>query len=136
MKKVVLIGAGGHAAELMDYIDYINKSNKQMKFNIVGLIDDDKDNYGHYKFSSVYLGTIDDHVVDKNIGYLLAIGDIIIRKTIIKKFKSRGANFVGLTHPTALISSSAIIGEGVVISHNVSIGPNVVVGDFNVLNVF
>ena len=134
MKKVILIGAGGHAAELVDYIDYINNSSGQLKFEVIGLIDDNKENYNHYDYSYKYLGTIQKHIINENIHYLMAIADASIKKMIVEKFKLKGANFIGLIHPTALISSSAIIGEGVVISHNVSIGPKVVLGDFNVLN--
>jgi len=134
MKKVILIGAGGHAAELVDYIDYINNASGPLKFEVIGLIDDNKENYYHYNYNHKYLGTIQKHIIDDNIHYLMAIADASIKKIIVENFKLKGANFIGLIHPTALISSSAIIGEGVVVSHNVSIGPKVVLGDFNVLN--
>ena len=134
MKKVIIIGAGGHAAELVDYIDYINNSSEELKFEIIGLIDDNKENYTHYNYRSKYLGTIQEHTIDENIYYLIAIASTSTRKMIVEKFKIKGAQFIGLIHPTALISNSAKIGEGVVISHNVSLGPKVVLGDFNVLN--
>jgi acetyltransferase EpsM len=134
MKKVIIIGAGGHAAELVDYIDYINNSSEEMKFEVIGLIDDKKENYKHYDYSSKYLGTIKEHIIDLQKSYLMAIADSSIKKMIIEEFKLKGAQFIGLIHPTALISNSAKIGEGVVISHNVSVGPKVVLGDFNVLN--
>jgi acetyltransferase EpsM len=134
MKKVIIIGAGGHAAELVDYIDYINNSSEEVKFEVIGLIDDNKENYKHYDYSSKYLGTIKEHVIDLQKCYLMAIADSSIKKIIIEEFKLKGAQFTRLIHPTALISNSAKIGEGVVISHNVSVGPKVVLGDFNVLN--
>lgn len=134
MKKVILIGAGGHAAELLDYIAYINNTSKQPKFEVVGLIDDAKENYKHYQYSYKYLGTIQAHTIDKNMFYLVALADPEIKKSIVETYKSKGARFTGLKHPTALISPSATIGDGVVISHNVSIGPKVVLGHFNVLN--
>jgi acetyltransferase EpsM len=80
------------------------------------------------------LGTIQAHTIDKNMFYLVALADPEIKKSIVEKYKSKGARFTGLKHPTALISPSATIGDGVVISHNVSIGPKVVLGHFNVLN--
>ena len=134
MKKVIIIGAGGHAAELIDYIEYINNSSKELEFKVLGLLDDNKTNYEHYEYSHKYLGTIKEHIVEENVVYLMAIANSSIRKSIIEIFKLKGANFIGLIHPTALVSNSARIGEGVVISHNVSIGPKVVLGDFNVLN--
>lgn len=77
MKKVILIGAGGHAAELIDYVDYINNSSEKLKFEVVGLIDDNKDNYNQYEYRHSYLGTIQAHAIDKNIDYLMAIADIL-----------------------------------------------------------
>lgn len=134
MEKVIIIGAGGHAAEIVDYIDSINKSLNFNKYKIVGLIDDNEDNYKHYEFKYEFLGKIKEHNIKESHLYVMGIANLAFRKKIIEKFKLTGAKFTSLIHPTAIISSTAIIGVGVVISHNVSIGPKVVIGDFNMLN--
>jgi len=132
--KILLIGAGGHAAELRDYINHVNKINTQSQLEVAGFIDDNEANYHHYGFKEPFLGAIKEHEVRTDVVYLMAIANLDYRQPIIETFKSKGAKFIGLIHPTAIISPSAQIGEGVVISHNASVGPKVKLGNFNMLN--
>lgn len=134
MKKVIIIGTGGHAAELRDYINLHNIARPADSLEVIGFIDDDRQGYDHYQFSEPFLGGIKDHKIREDAVYLMGIADLNFRKQFVEQFKKEGAIFIGLIHPTALISPSAEIGEGVVISHNASLGPKVKIGDFNMLN--
>lgn len=136
MKKIILVGAGGHAAELRDYIRHHNRVKPEDRIAVLGFIDDDPSGHSHYAFEEPYLGTIKEHqVVHPNEAvYLMAIANLAYRQPIIEYFLSKGGAFTGFIHPTALISPSAQIGEGTVISHNASVGPKVVIGRFNMLN--
>ncbi|MCX7548872.1 acetyltransferase [Xanthomarina sp. F1114] len=134
MENIIIVGCGSHAAELTDYIDYINKHSPTPKFNVKGLIDNTKSHYDHYAYQYEFLGTIDDHIVNPNMSYIMGIGNLEIRTKVFQEYKVKGAKFIGVIHPTALISKSAIIGEGTVISHNVSIGPKAEIGACNVIN--
>jgi acetyltransferase EpsM len=133
MKEIIIIGAGGHAAELRDYINHYNKvAEEGIKVN--GLLDDNEENYHHYGYQEPFLGKILDHKVDGDVSYLMGIANIKYRRSIVERFLEEGAKFIQLIHPTALISPSAEIGEGVVISHNASVGPKVKLGNYNILN--
>ena len=134
--KIIIIGAGGHAAELDDYINLFNiiqKRNKD-KFEINGFLDDNPDSYKSYQFSAPYLGEIKSHKIDKNCKYIIAIANIKFRRPIIESFLKLGAEFITFIHPSAFISKSANIGAGSVIAPNVNIGPNVKIGKFNMIN--
>ena len=39
MKKIIIIGAGGHASEIVEYIEYINfsKESSIVRYDIIGL---------------------------------------------------------------------------------------------------
>lgn len=134
MKNLIIVGCGAHAAEIVDYIEYINQHSTSDTFKIKGLIDNVKTHYDHYGYHYDYLGTIDDHTIEPDIYYVMGIGNLTIRLKVFQEYKLKKAQFIGIIHPTALISKSAIIGEGTVISHNVSIGPKVEIGAFNVIN--
>lgn len=134
MKTIIIVGCGSHAAELTDYIDYINAHSTTPEFEVKGLIDNSKSHYDHYNYQYEFMGSIDDHSVDPNINYIMGIGNLEIRTKVFQELKLKGAKFIGIIHPTALISKSAIIGEGTVISHNVSVGPKAEIGAFNVIN--
>lgn len=133
-KKIIIIGAGGHAAEIVEYIEYINLASKDTIYDILGLLDNTKSYYKHYKFEYKFLGNIDSHSINKEAYYVLGIGDLSIRKKIIKKYLLKEAKFETIIHPTSLISSTATIGEGSIISHNVSLGPKAKIGKFCVIN--
>lgn len=134
MKKVIIIGSGGHAAEIRDYINHHNVARPSERLEVVGFLDDNSSTHVHYGFSEEYLGGIEAHAIVLDTFYIMGIANLKYRKGIVQEFKMKGATFISLIHPTALISPSAHIGEGVVISHNASVGPKAVVGDFNVLN--
>ena len=136
MNKIIIVGAGGHAAELVDYLVYINQVAKSQaeQFDIIGLIDDSEANYHSYNYDYPYLGTIQNHKVIADAGYVMGIANMKYRRTIIEKLLANNAHFQTLIHPTSLISPSAIIGKGCVISHNVSIGPKAILENFNLIN--
>ena len=134
MKNIIIIGCGSHAAELVDYIEYINKQSATKQFNIKGLIDNTNKYYLHYNYKYEFIGNIDDHLIDLDAYYLMGIGNVSIRNKVLEEFISKKAKFTGIIHPTALVSSSAEIGEGTIISHNVSVGPKAKIGSFNVIN--
>lgn len=133
-KKIIIIGAGGHAAELRDYINHNNVARPDSIIEVQGFIDDNENNYHHYGFTEPFLGSINEHVVREDVSYLMGIANLDFRKSIIELFKGQGGQFIGLVHPTVILSPSAQLGEGVVISHNASVGPKVKIGNFNMLN--
>jgi len=136
MKKIIIIGAGGHAAEIDDYISLFNdiQNRNKDKFEIHGFLDDNPDSYKSYQFSAPYLGDIKSHKIDKNCNYIIAIANIKFRRPIIESFLKLEAEFITFIHPSAYISKSANVGTGSVIAPNVNIGPNVKIGRFNMIN--
>lgn len=134
MKKVIIIGSGGHAAELRDYINHHNAARPNEKMKVLGFIDDNKSGYDHYEFDEPYLGKIEGHRIMVDAHYLMGIANLDYRAPIIEEFLEKGAQFTGLVHPSAIISPTCEIGEGTVISHNASVGAKVKIGKFNMLN--
>jgi acetyltransferase EpsM len=132
-KKIVIVGAGGHAAELIDYINVWNRVRDE-KIIIKGLIDDNRGNYDHYNFSEQFLGSIQDHIVDHGCFYLMGIANIDFRKKIVLELLNKGARLTGFIHPSAEISPSAVIEEGVVISRNSTVGPLAKIGRHTIVN--
>ena len=132
--KVIIVGAGGHAAEIRDYVNHFNEANKGTQLEVIGFLDDDQDSYNHYGFKEPYLGKIDEHTIDPSVEYIMGIANLSFRKQLILMLQDKGAKFRGLIHPTAIISPSSEIDETTVISHNASVGAKVKIGAFNMLN--
>jgi len=134
VKKIIIIGASGHAAEINEYMTVINRESGQHNQCIVGFIDDDPLNYDKYRFTAPYLGSIRDHEVQKSHSYIIAIANMDYRRFIVEKFLESEAGFITLIHPTAYVSESAKIGIGTVLGPYVNVGPNVKIGSFNLIN--
>jgi len=134
MTDVIIIGAGGHGAELDEYIAHSEKEKGGRDYNVIGFLDDNPENYSRYKLSAPLLGSISDHQVRTDIRYIIGIANPEVRRPVVEKFLEKGAEFVTVIHHSACISVSAVIGRGCVVGPNANIGPNVYVGDFNLLN--
>jgi sugar O-acyltransferase (sialic acid O-acetyltransferase NeuD family) len=134
MKDIIIIGAGGHAAEIEDYIRFAEKISGSREFNITGYLDDNPDNYARYEFHSPLSGGARDHKVIKDHYYIIGIANLKFRKFFVDKYKSEGALFASFIHPTAHVSESAIIGEGSIIGPHANLGPNVRVGQYTLIN--
>lgn len=134
MKEVIIIGAGGHGAEIDEYIRYNNEIGKSEKIRVAGFLDDNPENYSRYMLSAPLLGSIKDYVPDKNIQYIIGIANLKYRRLFVESFLNKGAVFLSFIHKSAYISPSAEIGAGVIIAPNVNIGPNVKIGDYTLIN--
>jgi sugar O-acyltransferase (sialic acid O-acetyltransferase NeuD family) len=134
MKEIIIIGAGGHGAEIDEYIKYSQKFTGINLFNVFGFLDDNPENYAKYKLSAPFIGNIADHKIIKGKYYIIGIANLKYRRYFIEKFKAEGAEFVSFTHCTAYVSESAILGKGTIVGPNANIGPNVKIGMFNMIN--
>lgn len=134
MNKIIIIGTGGHSAELDDYFRFAVRNNPDFPMKVIGYLDDNPDGYDQYSFSAPFLGSIKEHVVRKDCTYIMGIANLKYRRPIIERFVNDGGSFATFIHPSATISPSAKIGQGVVIALHVNIGPNVEVGDFTLIN--
>ena len=134
MADVIIIGAGGHAAEIDEYINYTQKVSGNRELKIIGFLDDNPANYARYKFSSPLIGGVRDHKVIQGNAYIIGIADLQYRRLFVDRYKAEGAYFVTFIHPGAYVSPSAVIGEGSIIGPNVNIGPNVQIGKYTLIN--
>lgn len=132
MKKIVIIGAGGNAIEIDEYIAFNNRKNRECE--VIGIIDDNEASYFKYNFSAPYLGSIKDHKINEEIFYVIAIANAAYKVPIVKRFLEEKANFINIIHSTAYVSPSAELGIGVVIAPFVNLGPNTRIGDFTLIN--
>jgi len=133
-KNIIIIGAGGHAAEIDEYIRHSQRIKASEDLVITGFLDDNPESFASYKFSAPFLGKLKDHKVIDGQYYVIGIANLNYRRYFIDKFKAGGAEFISFIHCTAYVSESAIIGEGTIIGPNANVGPNVKIGNYNLLN--
>ena len=129
-RRIVLIGAGGHAKSCINLIERLNE------FKIIGLTDSKKRGYLlNYKI----LG--DDTVLEqkkfRNINLCLSFGSIFninLRKKIFQKLKNKGFNFPILVSKESSISKFSEIGSGTMIMGNTFVNAGASIGENCIIN--
>tara|TARA_Y100000389_G_scaffold204802_1_gene259755 strand:- start:8657 stop:9238 length:582 start_codon:yes stop_codon:yes gene_type:complete len=130
MKKILLIGAGGHAKSCVDIIE------SEKKFKIVGFVDNEKKgkilNYKIIGNDALLVSLL------KKIKYaFVTVGHLYqpnIRIKIYNKLKKIGFKLPIIKSPFSKISKYASIGEGTIIMHGSIIYPGVKIGKNCILN--
>ena len=127
-KKVVIIGAGGHAKVIADIIE---KSGDE----IVGFLDDNKEIgttiINEYKVIGDLNNRFTMAVTKENLEFIIAIGDSKKREEISH---SPNLKFYTAIHPSAQIGLDVEIQEGTVIMANACINSSAKIGKHCIIN--
>jgi len=132
MKKIILIGGGGHCKSVIDVIE------SQGKFTIAGIVEkyagESKEVLGY-----PLIGTDDDlEELRKKYSYaIITVGHIksnAIRLKLYKKLKELTFTLPPIISPLAYISKHSSVGEGSVVMHHALINAHAKVGANCIIN--
>ncbi|MFV8281358.1 acetyltransferase [Christiangramia marina] len=127
-REIVLAGYSGHGIVVAEAA---LQSNLNVKYYT------DKKEITKNPFNLLYLGfeeDLDFNSLNKNYGFILGIGDNIIRRNTADWLISKGLDLINVIHPSASISREVQFGSGNFISRNVAVNPLVEIGDICILN--
>ena len=130
MKKIIIIGCGGHANSCIEIIE------NSKEFKIYGLVcDKKKGKFDKYKIlgSDKSLGIIKKNCSNAFIG-IGQIKSYRIREKLFKILKKKGFKLPKILAKNSYISKSSKIGEGTIVMHNAFINRNVSIGDNTIIN--
>lgn len=132
MKKIVLIGGGGHCKSVIDVIE------QEKQFEIHGIVDKPE------KIGSYILGyeviAADDNLqkLVKRFKYaLVTVGQIKSPDLRIKLFNlasKAGFSLPSIISPNAYVSKHSSLGKGVVVMHHAVVNANTSIGDNCIIN--
>lgn len=134
MKNLLIIGAGGCGREVLQWAKDINEA--ENRWNIKGFLDDDLNALEGKKCSATVLSKIDEYVIEPEDEFTCCIGNGKIRSMVVEKLKAKGAVFITIIHPSAVIADSCTVGEGVIIYPYALISDNAVIGDGCIINMY
>ena len=123
-KRVIILGAGGHAKVIAEII---NKSNDLL----IGFLDDNEDIQDKtiYQDKKV-IGKINDYTKYQDVEFIIGIGNNQTRK----KLSNLDLNWYTAIHPNTVIASDVTINEGTVIMPGVIINPGTTIGKHCIIN--
>lgn len=132
MNDLIIIGAGGCGREVLQWVKAINNKNK--KWNIKGFLDDNLNALDGKICDTPILTEVDNYEIQKGDVFTCAIGNSPIRRMIMERMIKKGAEFVNIIHPQAIITDSCKIGKGVILYPYSIISDNAQIGDGCIVN--
>jgi sugar O-acyltransferase (sialic acid O-acetyltransferase NeuD family) len=124
---IVIVGAGSHGRGVADVLGGIEPLHV-----VAGFLDDTKP-VGEIILDHPVLGgfaAMRDRAFVANHGWIVAIGDNLIRSNLCRALADAGATFVNVIHPSAQISRSATLGRGLYVGACAAMATGAIVGDW------
>ena len=112
MKKLVIVGAGGHGRELLEWVYDINKVEPTWDF--LGFIDDNPHVLDGLNCRYKVIGRLDSWIEYEDVYFALGIASPVTKEIVCNKLKAKGAKFASIIHPSVRIAENATYGEGFV----------------------
>lgn len=128
MKKLLVIGSGGHARTILE-IALLN-------YEVLGIIDVNYQDKEETILGVSVIGNLEKlscYSADET-SVFLALGDNLEREEVFGKVSELGYKMPALIHPTAIVSESVEIGEGSAICAGTILNPLVKIGRGVIIN--
>lgn len=131
--QVIVVGAGGFGREVHHWLSSCLSPDD---FTFKGFVDQKSDALAGFGLSERVIGHPDHYQPDLDDRFVLAIGDMASRRRTVESLLSRGANFVSVVHPSAVVARSATVGSGAVIYPYAVVSNNAILHDYAHLSLF
>lgn len=149
VRRILIVGAGGFGREVLQWA---RDAWPDDRHRIVGFLSADHDILDGCDCDIAIVATPDVYRPAPGDGFLLGIGVPYARRRVAEDLCTRGAEFLTLVHPTAIVAESAHIGEGAILcpytiasdscrlgrfalmNYHTSLGHDASAGDFAVLS--
>ena len=125
---LIIIGASGFGREVLQIVKDINSV--ENTWSILGFLDDNPNALEGYECDYKVLGSIQDWEPKENEHFVMAIANPQIKERVTTNLERKGAKFVSIIHPTAIIGSFNKIGKGIVVYPYAKITVNTTIGNF------
>ena len=135
MKKVVIIGAGGHGREVVEILRH--QQEREKSFTLHGFVDDNASFHGKLMDGLKILGGWSwfERAEREEVSVICAAGSPEVRRRLAQRAESLGLSFASAVSPLAYISPHAKIGKGVMIFPFAFVSNATRIGDHAILHV-
>jgi sugar O-acyltransferase (sialic acid O-acetyltransferase NeuD family) len=131
VSRIIIVGAGGFGREVLQWARDVWP---EQSTRIAGFLSAERDRLIGHDGSLEIIGDPDRYEPQAGDALLLAIGIPIVRRQVAESLLSRGARFLTLVHPTAIVAPTAAIGEGAIICPYAIVSDSTRVGAFVLMN--
>jgi sugar O-acyltransferase (sialic acid O-acetyltransferase NeuD family) len=131
VSRIIIVGAGGFGREVLQWA---RDCWPEHASQIAGFLSAERDRLTCHDGGLEIIGDPDRYEPQVSDALLLAIGIPIVRRQVAESLTSRGAKFLTLVHPTAIVAPTAAIGEGAIICPYAIVSDSARVGAFVLMN--
>ena len=124
MKKLIIIGAGGHGSVVAD-------AAAKSGYKKIAFLDD---GVATNCLGYPVIGKTAEAENYKNCDFFVAIGNARTREKVMAQLAEKGISVVNIIHPSAIIAKGVTMGKGVLLAPGAIVGPNVTLGDGVIVN--
>lgn len=135
MSRIVIIGAGGHAREILGVL--LESQNDGQPVEPLGFIDENPETRGQFIDGLPVLGDFSwfRGVDTSRIEVVCALGAPQVCRRLAQQAQDLGLRLASAISPRACISPRAQLGRSIVVFPNVIVNTGAIIGDFVTLNV-
>jgi sugar O-acyltransferase (sialic acid O-acetyltransferase NeuD family) len=127
-----IVGAGGFGREVWNWLN--SHPDHGVQWTIDGFLDDSPNALAGFDYPVTVVGSVGGHQPDPAALYVCGIGLPKVKEAVCRSLEERGARFLTLVHPTAIVGRNVLLGTGTVVCPGVIITADVKVGRFVTLN--
>ena len=132
MKRLLIVGAGGFGREVWAWAQDVMRAERCWEFG--GFLDRNPEALARYLPEAEIVGDPECYSPAGGDVLLCAVGDPETKLRLSNELEGRGASFVTLRHPSAIVGPGCSVGRGCVLCPQVVLTTNVTVGDFVTVN--
>ena len=130
-ERIIIVGAGGFGREVLQWARHAWPEHTG---RIAGFLSEDPHALDGHAATLPILGSPADFELRPGDGLVLAIGIRGVRRQVAEQLAARGARFLTMIHPTAIMADTAVIGAGTVICPYAVVSDAVRLGRFVLVN--
>jgi len=131
-KRLLIIGAGGFGREILAWAGQIPAS--QRDWIPFGFLDGNSAALDGLEVALSIVGSPESYIPKADDLFVCAIGKPQVRLKVARDLQSRGAKFINLIHPTAVIGANCHLGVGTIFCPLSLVSCNSTLGDFVIVN--
>jgi len=136
LKKLVIVGAGGHGKEILWLVQNINR--RLATYEVIGFCDDHQGLRGQSFEGFPVLGTVEQYDLENQSAakpyFMIGIGDNGIRRSVAIRVDALGWRAATLIDPSAVVAENVDIGEGTYVGVASNVSPSAKIGRHSIVH--
>ena len=130
-KRLIIVGAGGLGREIFMFAE--RHPDCGSRWQMGGFLDDSPGALSGLDYPVGIIGSIRDYQPQDDDLFLPGLGKPQVRRHCCETLLKRGASFVSLIHPAAIVGRNIQMGQGIVMFPNANVTCDARIGDFTMM---